>query len=150
MAFDSCSQNLAHVEVSLPGRDLISFSWQLNEKGQIQKATLVAIGCPELLRLVESWRPFLTGELASLPLPKGSSHAEMLLRECLLKAQGAWLYPYQEAELCHCRAIPTAVVDASILAGAHSVEAASRQTSAGTACGTCRRDIEAVLKYRLA
>lgn len=82
-------------------------------------------------------------------LPQGNGHSELLLRELILKIQGQWKYPYEQQELCHCRAIPTENVDQAILCGAHTTEAVSTITTASTACGTCRPDVLAILQYRL-
>ncbi|MCB0386481.1 MAG: (2Fe-2S)-binding protein, partial [Bdellovibrionales bacterium] len=89
------------------------------------------------------------GNIGQIPLPEGSSTGAMLLREVILKAQGKWQYPYEHEELCHCRVVATSKVDAAILTGAHDPRDVSKQTSASTACGTCRPDVEAIIAYRL-
>lgn len=124
---------------------------ELNEDGRIIASRLRGSGCPELLQHLLEMRTKLNGGglLVEVALPRGSGHAAMLMRELLLKARGEWNYPYGEEELCHCRSIPTAKVDQAIVGGCHTVSAVSRQTSAGTACGTCRPDIETILAYRL-
>lgn len=136
------------VDVALVSRDRLTLILELVQ-GRIVKAQLVGTGCLEFLELLAAWRPKLTGDLAQLPLPAGSGHAALLLREAILKAQGRWDFPYREVELCHCRAVPTAKVDAAIVGGCHTVEAVKSATSASTSCGTCRTDIEAILAYRL-
>lgn len=82
-------------------------------------------------------------------LPAGNSHSALLVRELLLKIRGEWKFPYADLELCHCRAIPAAAVDQAILCGAHTPETVSAISSASTACGTCRPDVQAILAYRL-
>ena len=119
------------------------------QKSVIRSASLSVIGGPELLQLAVEWRPKLQGVLGDVPLPKGTSTAAILLREVLLKAQGRWEYPYAHEELCHCRVVQTQTVDRAIVTGAHTPEEVSRQTSASTACGTCRPDVEKILKFRL-
>lgn len=136
------------VEVALPLRDRVSLSLEV-EGGQIRSSRLHGVGCTEFLKLLRDWRPKLTGELDAVPLPPGESHAAILLRELILKAQGKWDFPYKEEELCHCRAVLTSVVDAAIVGGCKTSAAVSRETSASTSCGTCRPDVEAILKYRL-
>lgn len=79
----------------------------------------------------------------------GKDHVSILLRELVLKLQNRFCLPYQEAELCHCRAVPTAVVDRAIVGGCHSTMAVARTTSAGTSCGTCKLDTELLLAFRL-
>lgn len=136
------------VQVVLPGRDELRLSFEL--RGEIiDSVHLQAIGCPELLELVQQWRPRLSGSVRDLPLPEGDGHAVLMLRELILQARGEWSLPYDEDELCHCRAVPTAKVDAAIVGGAHTVKAVSQRTSAGTSCGACKRDIDSLLAYRL-
>lgn len=136
------------VQVGLKGRDQLRLALVLQGE-LIQDAKLTGVGCPELLQILATWRPKLTGLLSDLPFPSGNSHSEVLLRELLLKAKGQWQFPYSEEQLCHCRAVPTEKVDRAVVSGCHSVAAVSSETSAGTSCGTCKPDIEAILKYRL-
>ncbi|MBK7892474.1 MAG: (2Fe-2S)-binding protein [Bdellovibrionales bacterium] len=79
----------------------------------------------------------------------GVDHAAILLRELVLRGAGRFQLPYQEPELCHCRAVPTEVVDRAIISGCHSIESVARITSAGTSCGTCKPDTEKLMAYRL-
>lgn len=126
----------------LKGRDLLEAEIS---NSQVQ---LKVVGCSQLLELVRQLKN-QNPDPRQWPLPKGNSHSEILVRELILKAKGEWAFPYQEIELCHCRAIPAEDVDQAIIAGAHTPEQVSRQTSASTACGTCRPDVEKILKYRL-
>lgn len=107
------------------------------------------IGCQALRDLVARFRRDHGDDPKAWPLPDGSGHETLLLREWILKARGEWKFPYNEDELCHCRRVPTHVVDQAIVAGAHTPEAVSRATSASTNCGTCRPDVERILAYRL-
>ncbi len=136
------------IEVGLPARDRLRLEIALKDR-EISEAHLEAVGCLDLLRLVEKWRPLFKGKIDEVPLPQGRDHASILMRELILKAQGRWNFPYQEEELCHCRGIPTAKVDAAIISGCHTLEAIRAATSANTSCGTCRLDVESVLEYRL-
>ncbi len=106
-------------------------------------------GCLSLLENISHLRA-LHGQDPSLwPLPVGGGHVEMLLRELILKNQCAWEFPYQHAEVCHCRNVSLRKVDDSILLGAHQPEVVSQLTLASTACGTCRPDVEKIIAYRL-
>lgn len=134
--------------VSLQGRDEITLDLDV-ANGEIASARLFGRGCPEMLNLMQAWRPKLKGALAQLEIPQGNSHSEILLREAVLKARGEWDFPYKEDELCHCRAVATAKVDAAIVGGCRTVRAIARETSAGTSCGSCRPDTEAIIDYRL-
>lgn len=141
-------QEFKKFEVSLPGREYASLSFALNPEGQLEKVVLTGIGGPDFLNLIAQWRAKLNGSLADLPVPEGASIGEMLLRELILKAKGQWDFPYNEPDVCHCRVIPAAIVDAAIVCGAQTVREVSEQTSACTACGTCRPDVEAMIQYR--
>jgi bacterioferritin-associated ferredoxin len=140
---------LIDLEVHLAMRDHMSLSLEVDAAGMIIQSRLSGSGCPDLLEALRKWRPLMQGELTKIPLPKGAGHVDVLLRELLLKATGQWSYPYQEEELCHCRAVALKTVDDSIVGGCHTVEAVARATSAGTSCGTCRTDTKRIIDYRL-
>lgn len=132
-------------KIQLVASDELELTLDLHQNGTVQKARLSGVGGPELLELLQSWRPRLVGNLADIELPVGDSAPEIMLRELLLKAKGNWQEPYKEAELCHCRAVPTKVVHQAIVSGAHTPELVSRWTSASTACGNCRKDVVSLL-----
>lgn len=139
-----------HIEVSAEGRDEMSLRLELTAAGEIARAELTAIGCPELLSLLGPLRAQLKGDLQSLGLPAGRGHAAMLARELILRAQGKWqTSEADDHELCHCRSVPRARVDRAILAGAHTPELVSQLTSASTGCGTCRPAVAELLNQRL-
>ena len=125
----------------LTASDELILDLELDQNGTITRAHLKGVGGPAMLSLLAEWRPRLLGKLNEINLPQGVSGPELMLRELLLKARGEWVEPYNELELCHCRAVPTKIVHQSILAGAHRPEDVSRWTSASTACGNCRKDV---------
>ncbi len=132
-------------KIQLRAFDELELSLDLDSDGTIKSAQLKGVGGPEMLRLLEDWRPRLKGSLAQVELPVGSSGPEIMLREILMKARGDWVEPYAEEELCHCRAVPTPIVRQAITAGADSPETVSRWTTASTQCGTCRKDVIALI-----
>ncbi len=138
------------------GREEVTIDVQLDQNDGLVQARLSGVGGPQFLNLLKTYResqlaPAVKQKTAlkALPLPEGTSIEAICLREALLKLKGEWNYPYTEEELCHCRAVPTAVVDQAICTGAHTTRQVSERTSASTACGTCRPDVEAILKFRL-
>ncbi|MCB0351623.1 MAG: (2Fe-2S)-binding protein [Bdellovibrionales bacterium] len=131
------------------GREEASLLLELDYNENITSAQLSGVGDSAFLTLLRSVRPTLKGGLREVPLPEGDSPAALCLREVILRAKGEWDFPYQQEELCHCRAVPTAVVDRAICVGAHTSKKVSEQTSASTACGTCRPDVEAIIAFRL-
>lgn len=123
----------------------------------------VATGCQRFLEQLSSLRSLILAlptadrnfSQPSLKLAQVFStlnrqdHSSILVRELILRLRGQFQLPYQESELCHCRAVPTEVVDRAIVAGSHTVQAVARVTSAGTSCGTCKPDTELLIEYRL-
>lgn len=136
-------------EVKWPGREELTIEVQLDSNQVIQNGTIRVIGSSKLIELAKTYRPLLKGDLKSIPLPQGTDRETMCFREALLKLRGEWNFPYQDEEICHCRAVPTEIVDQAICSGAHSPQKVSRMTSASTACGTCRPDVAAIIKYRI-
>jgi len=136
------------VAIGFPAREKLRLQLK-TENGQITSASLTGVGCRATLELIKQWRPKLSGALAEVPLPEGSDHSALMLRELILKAQGLWRFPYDEDEMCHCRAVPTRVVDAAIVGGCHTLPSIRAATGASTSCGACGVDIQKVIAYRL-
>lgn len=132
------------VFAELPGQDRIEGDKSADGKWAIQ-----AIGCQNFLKAIRQLSQSEKNP-ENWTLPTGQDHSSMLLREFILKTRGQWNFPYKDAETCHCRMVPTAVVDQAILNGAHTTQRVSRETSASTACGTCRPDVQSMINYRLA
>lgn len=161
------------VQVELLGRDRVASEFLIQDPGTPQAMVadlkLDASGCSlfidrlaqfrtDLLSLSVSDRIHLLDSSAQ-PISAtlkdfyrrldGSDHVSILLRELILKLQNRFQLPYQEAELCHCRAVPTDVVDRAIVGGCHTTNSVARATSAGTSCGTCKPDTDSLISYRL-
>ncbi len=137
---------MASFRAELKGRDWIEIQVadDASKKNQIK-----AMGCTELLSLIRKHQMQFGKDPQHWPLPSGSSHSDLLLKEVLLKSRGQWEYPYCHEELCHCRGVPTDKVDQAVIAGAHQTEVVSRQTGASMACGTCRPDVQKIIDFRL-
>ncbi len=135
--------NMAAYQAALKGRDFL----ELNVEAETTHFKV--IGCTELLSLIRKCQIQFGQNALSWPLPVGVTHSELLLKEVLLRAHGKWIYPYQHQEICHCRTVLTETVDQAIIAGAHQCEAVTRQTSASSACGTCRADVQKIIDFRL-
>ncbi|MEK6553994.1 MAG: (2Fe-2S)-binding protein [Bdellovibrionota bacterium] len=144
------SNKIITEKISIPGREEIFGQLEIDDNGIIQKSSLKVIGGPDLIRLAEKWRSRMTGGLGDLSYPVGTTTAEMLMRELILKLKGQWKYPYEAEEVCHCRVVACETIDRAIVVGAHTPKKVSEWTSASTACGTCRPDVEAMIAYRLA
>jgi bacterioferritin-associated ferredoxin len=150
------------INVELFGRDNVVASFTLSGSTLVD-VKFEATGCQKfliqldtlrisLLNLPESERNVLvpSEKVAEIfSALNRQDHSTILIRELILRLRDQFQLPYKEAELCHCRAVPTAVVDRAIVAGAHSVQAVARVTSAGTSCGTCKLGTELLIEYRL-
>ena len=128
--------------VDFPGHDRI----EAEKVGSAWKFKV--IGCVALQKEVAQ-RSSAEADLMQWSLPVGVDHCDLLIRELILRARGEWKLPFEEAELCHCRNVPTEVVDQAILSGAHECARVSSATSASTACGTCKPDVQKMINYRL-
>ncbi|MFN7454520.1 MAG: (2Fe-2S)-binding protein [Pseudobdellovibrionaceae bacterium] len=106
-------------------------------------------GCHELRDLILGFKSNHGDQWKTWPPPQGQTHSEILLRQFLLEQRGEWNPPYTHEEICHCRAVPTREVEKAIIMGAHTTQKVSRWTSASTACGTCRPDVEKMISYFL-
>ena len=105
--------------VGIDGRDWV----EIEVNGAVQ---VRASGCLALLKRVKQIRGILKTEndlknfnfeKNGLASPSMDGHENLLLSEVILRARGEWELPYKEDELCHCRAIPTRIVDQAILCG---------------------------------
>lgn len=134
---------MASYQAALKGRDSLEL---IVENGATH---FKVVGCTELLSLIRKCQIQFGKNALSWPLPPGVTHSELLLKEVLLRAQGKWVYPYEHQEICHCRSVLTETVDQAIIAGAHQSQAVTRQTSASSACGSCRGDVQKIIDFRL-
>jgi len=136
------ASTLARLVVDLPGRDRIE---AYGEGAQTQVRVLGCVALREKVKALAASNP----DPALWPLPEGTDHNDLLIKEFILRAKGEWAFPYKDTELCHCRSVETSVVDQAIIAGAHTCVNVSSRTSASTACGTCRPDVQKIIDYRL-
>ncbi len=142
------SNQSLEVHLELLGRDRASVRVEFGN-GKLLAVSVEASGCSAFMSAIAAWRDAALAN-QSLPLPaNGTDHVSILLRELDQRLRGTFALPYAETELCHCRAVPTAVVDRAIVSGCHTVAQVARMTSAGTSCGTCKPDTEAIIRYRL-
>ena len=131
------------VHLSIPGREELSLDVSSG------KAVLTGVGDLQFLNLLKDYRAQLESGFESVKPPEGKSTGELMLREAILRVQGKWDFPFKEEETCHCRVVSTEKVNQAILVGAHTPREVSEMTSASTACGTCRPDVEAMIDYRI-
>jgi bacterioferritin-associated ferredoxin len=143
------SLSMAKISLKIPGREQLEFDYEIDAAGALTSSRMTGVGNYSFLVYIHGYRKNLNGKLADLPLPSGHSTAELMIAEAVLKARGEWKPTFTDEEVCHCRNVPLAVVDAAVVCGAHTPEKVSSWTSASTACGTCRPDVETHLRFRL-
>ncbi len=129
----------------LDARDMIEV--EMNEQSS-QQVKVHIVGCSDFMEMMQKMRRHFGNQVNQWPLPEGKDHSSLLLKEMILKLRGEWNFPYEHEELCHCRSVSAHTVDQAVIAGAHTPEVVSRQTSASTACGTCRPEVEKIINYR--
>ncbi len=130
---------MSALKISFKNEDYLTY-----ENGKIS-----ASGCHDFLSSLKAMIKKNGADVSTWTLQGGTDHSSLLINEFILRVKNQWNYPYNDTELCHCRAVPTEKVDAAIVSGAHTTESISRRTSAGTACGTCRTDTIKILDFRL-
>lgn len=81
--------------------------------------------------------------------PLGNHHEAILVRKLMLQATGLWHSPNRHDEICHCRQVSYAKIEDAVIAGAHTPALVTLWTSASSACGSCRPDVQAVIDYLL-
>jgi len=138
------------IKVELAGRDILEIDCEGDNPlapGKVVKVSMV--GCSEFLEMMQKMRKHFGADVAQWPVPEGQDHSSLLLREMVLRLRGEWNFPSQEEETCHCRTVATHTIDQAVIAGAHTTEMVTRATSASTACGTCRPEVQKIINYRL-
>lgn len=131
------------IRVELEDRDFL----EVESDGTSMKVFM--LGCTEFMGMMQKMKKHFGVDISKWPLPEGQDHSSILLREMILKLRGEWVFPYSENEVCRCRSVSTKTVDQVVIAGAHTCENVTRQTSASSACGTCRPDVQKIIDYRL-
>ena len=128
--------------VEIKGRDRLEITSLTPFKMKI-------IGCDQLHKKLAEMKSVHGIDLSKWPMQKGTSHVGLLINEAILKLQGKWVHPYPHDEVCHCRTISLETVEQAIMNGADTPEMVTKWTTASSACGTCRPDVEKILKFRL-
>jgi len=123
-------------EVSIPFQSQI-----ICEDGRFE-----VVGSRQLLNMMADLKRLHGAQPEKWPLLLSpQSPEEILINEFIRKSKGE-TFIYNHDELCHCRMVPTEKVKNAVKLGCHSVAEVSRTTLAGTGCGSCRKDIEDVIK----
>lgn len=127
---------------AISGRDQIEID--------LQNQSVSFEGCTLFSDLILDYKKKHSLSPHQWPYPQGTGHHHLLLKEFLMKLHGKWRLPYEHEELCHCRLVSTQTVLEAIAVGAHHPQMVSRWTTASSACGTCRPEVEKLIRFRLA
>ena len=143
-------EKILRCEVEHEAADRIHISVHIGAGDLIQKVEYKAITTLTLLK----WLRFISDDWVGkswdvvrqtkFDIP---STDQSVIRQVIRSLHGDWKLPYEEGELCHCRSVPTPKVLRALRLGCRDVEGVGRQTSAGTACGSCRKDSEKLIRY---
>lgn len=128
--------------VEIKGRDRL-------EVTSLSPFKMKIIGCESLFKKLSELKATHGLDISKWPLLPEKNHVGLLLNELILKLQNKWTHPYPHEEVCHCRVVSLETVEQAIMNGADTPEMVSRWTMASSACGTCRADVEKILKFRL-
>lgn len=104
------------------------------------------IGPQSLLLKIEKHKSTFGLDPAKWPEIKVLDGEDILINEFIAKAKNSFSLVYSHEELCHCRMIPTEKVFAVIKENCFTAAEVGRTTLAGTGCGSCRKDTEALIK----
>ncbi len=126
----------------IKGRDFLKVT-------SLEPFQMEVIGCHSLLKQLREGHQQHGADLRLWPLPEGKDHSSLLIKELILKLQGNWQHVYNQDEVCHCRTVSLETVEQALFLGAQTPEMVSKWTSASTACGTCRPDVEKIIQFRL-
>ena len=141
------AENILKGRAEIPNREWVEFEAVVTD-GKVGKLTFKAQGCFQLIEAARKVLGLNGTEIQNL-VWTGLNHWDLLIAEAIDRLTGRYKFPNLELELCHCRCIPTAKVDQAIILGAHTVEKVREWTSANTACGTCRPEVEKLIDFRL-
>jgi len=138
------------VEAGVSGRDEVKISAHL-KNDRLEDICIQGTGSLNFLEKLQVINEQIKSQKVSeLREPGGNSPEDIIFRELFLKIKGQWKLPYEDEELCHCRVVPTTKVVEAIVYGAHTPQQVSQWTTASTACGSCRPDVESLLGFILA
>jgi bacterioferritin-associated ferredoxin len=130
-------------KVELDGRDYL----QVETDASGTKVSM--LGCTEFMEMMQKMKRHFGVDIAKWPLPEGTDHSSILLREMVLKLRGEWVFPVEKEQICRCLSVSARIIDQAIVGGAHTSEKVTKVTSASSACGSCRPDIQKIIDFRL-
>lgn len=114
-----------------------------NDNGQSE---VVVQGNQKLLDLVRYLKKQHGLDPKGWPLQNFKNSECFIVNEFIQKIKSEYKPCYKHDELCHCRTITTEKVLNSIKDGCLTLQDVSRTTMAGTGCGSCHKDIDALIE----
>lgn len=119
----------------------------ITRKAEI-KLTEGEISCAGSYQIVErlkSYKNEFGNDPAKWPIKPVQDNYDILINEFILKCRNQYQISYAHEEMCHCRTVPTETVIQSIKQNCRTVKEISRNTKAGTGCGTCVPNLKILL-----
>ena len=133
----------------LQKREWVEFEFEIDQSGLIQELKWLAFGCHNLIESATNAAKDFKNKKINQIIWQGTNHWDLLINEIISKVHGSFRIPIEDHELCHCRKIPTFVIDQAVVLGAHTPEKVRAWTTATSGCGTCRPDVEKVIQSRI-
>jgi len=139
------------IRVEIKDREWVQFKLEVDPTSQkISRASFQAQGCLSLLEAVgKAVQSFQGKKVMDLAWSASLEHWDQLILEAISRLQGKYDRPYKEDEMCHCRKVPTDKIETAIVLGAHTPERVKAWTTAGSGCGTCRPNVQALIEFRV-
>jgi len=116
------------------------------ENGQTE---IVVQGPKKLFDLVNHLKQEHGVDPQKWPLQIEKNSESFIVNEFIQKVNNEYSVCYKHDELCHCRSVATNKVLSCIKDGDLTLADISRHTMAGTGCGSCHKDIEALISQVL-
>ena len=104
------------------------------------------VGPQSLLIKIEKYKSAYGNNPIHWPEIKVIDGEDILINEFIAKTKKSFSLVYPHEELCHCRMVSTEKVFAVIKEDCFTAAEVGRTTLAGTGCGSCRKDTEALIK----
>ena len=104
------------------------------------------VGPQSLLNKIKNYKSAHGLDPTIWPEIKVIDGEDILINEFIAKTKKSFSLVYPHEELCHCRMVPTEKVFAVIKENCFTAAEVGRTTLAGTGCGSCRKDTEALIK----
>lgn len=119
----------------------------ITHKAEIKESDnqVICEGSYRLIEKVQKYKAQYGTDPRLWPVMDVQDSYDILLNEFILKCQNKYNLTYQHDEICHCRTVSRETVIQSIKQDCRTLKEISRNTKAGTGCGTCVPNLKVLL-----